>query len=116
MAASNFCRFSVEAFHQWPKAPERYAYLGTIHRHVFHVEMRRPVGHANRDVEFIEWKNWAVAKVNEQKAQEVTLGWSCEHWGQWMIENLDATVAIVSEDGENGAIVEKDGGKWTAGF
>jgi hypothetical protein len=33
-----------------------------------------------------------------------------------MIENLDATVAIVSEDGENGAIVEKDGGKWTAGF
>jgi hypothetical protein len=108
MAASVFCRLTFEAFHHWPDAPVKYDYLRLIHRHVFHVELRRPVKHGNREVEFIDWKNWAFQKLESQKLKAETLVWSCEHWAKWMVENLDATVAIVSEDGENGAIFEKD--------
>ena len=107
MVVNIFCRFRFEAFHRWPSAPAEHAYLGVLHRHIFHVELVRPVEHSDRDVEFIDWKRKCEALVDEQKTRKETEGWSCEHWATWMIDACSADMATVSEDGENGAIVHR---------
>lgn len=45
-------RFVAEGWHCWPAAPEHRSYLASRHRHLFHVEVRLPVVHEEREVEF----------------------------------------------------------------
>jgi|WetSurMetagenome_2_1015567.scaffolds.fasta_scaffold943176_2 hypothetical protein len=101
------CTFTFEGFHRWADAPERFAYLRNLHRHVFHVKVSCVVHHADRDIEFINFKmilqDQVRSRVEDQTRSEVS-GWSCEQWCSYIM-SLDSRITSVEvyEDGENGA-------------
>lgn len=45
-------RFTQSGLHCWPEAPPHRAYLASLHRHLFFVEVTTPVEHAGRQIEF----------------------------------------------------------------
>lgn len=71
---------------------------------MFHVTAEKVVKHVDRDIEFITLKNklMAYAKAWAPHATE----WSCETWALRMMRSFNLSRVTVSEDGENGAIVE----------
>ena len=52
-------RFVSEGFHYWSGAPVERAYLGSRHRHLFHVEAETEVNHDDREIEFHDLLNEA---------------------------------------------------------
>jgi hypothetical protein len=105
---SIFIQFRFVAFHKWPDAPERYAYLGNLHRHEFHVRAVMEVSHENRAVEFIELKENIRTATIEKRYDIATECWSCETWAKHILNlRKDFIEVTVSEDGENGAIVTR---------
>lgn len=101
-----FCRTQFEGFHCWPQAPDEVAFLRTLHRHMFHVELHVEVHHDDRDVEFILLKRRVDAIISgTQKAQD-TSTWSCEQWCRLLMDATGAVKVAVSEDGENGSVLE----------
>lgn len=120
---SSFMRMSVvavtqfEAVHCWPSAPEEVGFLANLHRHIFHVRLRVEVTHSDRQIEFILLKRWLEQTI--RSAMQSETGWwnetiSCEAIARNIIQDAlrevvsqECTMACsVSEDGENGAIVE----------
>jgi hypothetical protein len=51
-AAHIHVRFTEHGVHCWPQAPERRAYLRSLHRHLFFVEVSTAVEHDDREIEF----------------------------------------------------------------
>lgn len=97
-----------EAVHCWPDAPEAVVFLRAPHRHQFHVTAHKRVDHLDRAVEFIMLK-WALqSAVLQWLETEDTLTWSCEHWAAALMQAFGLQRVEVSEDGENGAILEQD--------
>jgi hypothetical protein len=94
-----------EALHCWPECPfEDVAFLRKSHRHLFHIRCEKEVRHDDRDVEFIRWKREVSLALDR-------LGYdlgrmSCEELAKWLLQTFDCHSVEVSEDGENGAIVE----------
>lgn len=104
-----FCTTQFEGFHCWPDAPREVDYLRSVHRHVFHVRVEKIVNHNDRDVEFITLKhevNSTIAELQREQSATVLPTWSCETWATKLLERLKLSKCEVSEDGENGAIVE----------
>lgn len=98
--------FRREAFHRWPDAPERRAYLSQAHRHMFHVKLTTEVAHSDRQIEFHDLLDMARGLFDTGDGT-----WSCERMAgnlaEIMATNLDRWVSVeVSEDGECGAVVE----------
>src|SRR5258707_353632 len=110
MKTSIFVTSSFIAYHCWPGAPDDVAFLRSTHRHVFKVRMDFAVSHDDRELEFIMVKR----ELNSFLANywnEVALGsTSCEMMAKQLLGYFGnkALRAEVSEDGENGAIVEAD--------
>lgn len=103
-----FARARFTAIHAWPACPhESVTYLRHRHRHEFHVEIRAEVQHNDRDVEFIMLK---------QQLEDVLRKWHNTDCGSTSCEQFAEDIAVafkgvvtyvsVSEDGENGAIIE----------
>ncbi len=100
------------AFHFWPGAPQKVAFLREVHRHEFHVKAMLRVSHNNRQLEFFT----VQAPLNmylEKHWEGSTSQSSCEDMAQDIANELarcwgEAAVAAVavSEDGENGALLE----------
>ena len=103
-----FCRTSFEGFHCWPDAPDEVGFLRFRHRHTFHVEVKVGVVHGDRDVEFILLKRDVDGFIKETLKGD-TSNWSCERWAAEILERFDADEVTVSEDGENGATVQRAG-------
>lgn len=92
------------------------SYLGYPHRHIFHFKVWIDVEHADRDIEFIQFKLWL-----ESLYQKGTLQLdhkSCEMIAEELYDQIsqkhpNREVWIdVSEDGENGAFLQfKPAGK-----
>lgn len=64
------------------------------------------VSHDDREVEFILLKREierVIAGVNGAKTEL----WSCETWARYVLDALQLDRVEVSEDGENGAVVER---------
>ena len=103
-----FVRTTFEGFHRWPDAPDEVAFLRYRHRHLFHVRGELPVGHADRDTEFILLKRELDTVIAETKGREGenVETWSCETWAAHLAAVMGFIKCEVSEDGENGAIVE----------
>lgn len=102
-----FCRTRFEGFHRWPEAPEEVGFLRSLHRHEFHVEVTVDVDHDDRDVEFILLKRQTDQAIERLKHTNDTKSWSCERWAQRLLHKLNASRVVVSEDGENGAVVTR---------
>lgn len=104
--------FQFEGFHKWVDAPKEVGFLKDLHRHIFHVKATIQVSHEDRDLEFILVKRWLESEVPNMK-NVVGEGASCETMCRYFIDiitdkhpDVPYVMLEVSEDGENGGIVE----------
>tara|TARA_B100000085_G_scaffold102908_1_gene93613 strand:- start:106 stop:558 length:453 start_codon:yes stop_codon:yes gene_type:complete len=112
--------FQKEGIHKYPAALEDPAlatgdeydvsFLGYPHRHIFHFRVAITVTHNDRDIEFIQFKRW-LEKLYAEKTLELDYK-SCEMMSDDLFDKISEKypgrdVKIeVSEDGENGALIE----------
>lgn len=112
--------FQKEGIHKYPAALEDPAlatgdeydvsFLGYPHRHKFHFRVAISVVHNDRDIEFIQFQRWLE---NLYKDDILQLDYkSCEMMSDDLFEQIadsypgrDIKIEI-SEDGENGALIE----------
>ena len=114
--------FQKEGIHKYPAALDDPAlatgdeydvsFLGYPHRHIFHFRVAITVKHNDRDIEFIQFKRW-LEKLYAEKTLELDYK-SCEMMSDDLFDKIaekypNRSVKIeVSEDGENGALIEYD--------
>ena len=115
-----YIKFRKEGIHCYPDAAtnpklatcgwDDVSFLANKHRHIFHYRVQIEVFHNDRDLEFIQvlrqcekWLNEGDLDINSK---------SCEMLGEDLYEKLIAKypnrdmIIEVSEDDENGAILE----------
>lgn len=100
-----FCSFRFEGFHVWPGAPTEYAYLGSRHRHEFHIKAWVRTS-SYREVEFINLKQMMLEQCMMTAKTPEVVNWSCEEWAKYLVDQFGLSRVEVSEDGENGAYLE----------
>jgi hypothetical protein len=101
-----FCQTTFTAFHRWNDAPGPVSYLRNFHRHVFHVKLYVNTTHNNRDVEFITLKEELDNFLSSWQGKELEL--SCEQMAEAILNAFpEGITCLVSEDGENGAYVDR---------
>lgn len=104
------------ALHYWPEAPVEVSFLQHPHRHEFHVKLEVQVSHGNRELEFFIIKKWLDNMLTVFSTGAFT--YSCEQFAMQILRDFESRfppftnvvrrVAVtVSEDGENGATVER---------
>lgn len=102
--------FAREGIHCYPDAPEDVAFLRHPHRHLFHFKVWVEVFHNDRDIEFIQFKRRLEALYNTGTLHLDHK--SCEMIADELHDRLKqeypnrAITIEVSEDGENGAIIQ----------
>lgn len=100
-----------EGLHCYPDAPEAVAFLRHPHRHRFMISLWVEQHHEERDVEYILCKQWLNHWL---QSPPWGLQSSCETMARFISEAVSAewpgrAIRVeVSEDGENGALVEFD--------
>ena len=105
-----FVTFQKEGIHKYPMAPEGVEFLRNEHRHMFHFKVRIEVEHADREIEFILFKRW-LENLYAEGTLELDFK-SCEMMAEELYTHINtrypnrAVVIEISEDGENGAVVE----------
>lgn len=112
--------FQKEGIHKYPAALDDpklatggwddVSFLGYPHRHMFHFRVSIQVWHDDREIEFIQFSRWLQRLFSEDV---MSLDYkSCEMIADEMFAHIDQRypgreVTIeVSEDNENGAVVE----------
>ncbi len=99
-------------FHRWPDAPKEVSFLAAPHRHVFKVKASFSVSHSNRQLEFftVQMAVNAIIFRDLLPALQTDPSKSCEMMAEFLMERLRQEFVClsveVSEDGENGAVVE----------
>lgn len=112
---SIWVKFEKEGIHCYPEATTDpkladVSFLGYPHRHMFKFVVEIPVGHDNRDIEFIQFKRWCeslyynnILELNFQ---------SCEMIAEALAQKIKIKYphlawinVTVSEDDENGATI-----------
>lgn len=97
--------------HRWSDAPEEVKFLGSFHRHEFHIELEIEVHHNDRELEFFIVKNRLNKHLLQWPEQSDR---SCEMMARDIIEwtrkefphaKYRTINCSVFEDGENGAKV-----------
>jgi len=122
MLTEVWCTLEIEGTHNWPDCPfDEVYYLRDPHRHVFYIKAHKQVMHDDRDVEFIMLKH----HIQQYLIERYWAGWneregftgtalcefgamSCEMIARELIEAFDLSRCEVSEDNENGAIVQHE--------
>jgi hypothetical protein len=105
-------RVRFEAMHHWPGAPDgRHDHLRSLHRHEFHVTLYAEQKHNDRDIEYLAAKDkltvWLshigfdMGSTSCEMLAEKTIAFAQAMWGKDRSYRCE-----VSEDGENGALVE----------
>ena len=110
--------FRKEGIHKYPEAfinpslatGDQYdvSFLSHPHRHIFHFRVWISVRHADRDIEFIQFKRWLE---NLYQGQLLLDHKSCEMIADELYTkiaerypNRDVSIEV-SEDGENGCLI-----------
>lgn len=113
-----YCKVNFEAIHNWPGVVdipglEEVHYLQHPHRHIFVIRAYSRVTHSDRDVEFI-WLAHQIEKFLKDSfptfnGYAANIGsMSCEMIGAKILEAFPSVYKVdVSEDDENGAIMER---------
>jgi len=104
---SIWIRLQFEGFHRWKDAPDEVSFLRDRHRHLFHVRVDWLVSHADRDREFFIEQAKTRQAVDRLQEEPDCEEWSCEEWASRIMQETDAWSVEVSEDGENGARVQR---------
>lgn len=105
-------RFEWEGVHYWKDAPTEVDFLRKPHRHLFHGEVKLPVTHNDRELEFFIVKRFLQKTVTELYNFDMQ-NTSCEMMCEDILEavkkkfGLSKEIIIsVFEDNENGAVIE----------
>lgn len=104
-------RLKVEGIHRWKKCPiDEVSYLKNYHRHVFHIEAKLTVNHADRDVEFIQLTHdihlWLYNNYYSDEYKCLFFDDnSCEMIANELVDVFNLDSCEVNEDGEGGALV-----------
>ena len=112
--------FSKEGIHKYPAALEDpklatgdeydVSFLGYPHRHIFHFKVWIEIYHADREIEFIQFKRWLEKLYGEDIIQLDFK--SCEMIADDLAEQIKAKYPgrwlkiSVAEDNENGCEME----------
>ena len=108
--------FELPGTHYFPMANALFpkvGYLANVHRHIFRFKCYINVSHANRDKEFICFKNYIINTIKtnwpcDDNGDIKFKTSSCEQIGIDLLELIPALEKVeVWEDNENGAIIEK---------
>ena len=97
-----------EGFHYWKNAYEEVDFLKNKHRHVFQIVVMVEQRHNERDIEYIMFKHLLEKSISEINGPE-----SCETIATNIMELVQKVYpgrrvrVEVTEDGENGAIVDE---------
>lgn len=106
-----WCSFDFEGWHHWAGAEGEVEYLKHNHRHLFKGKVWVEVNHNDRDIEFITLKHQCLEVINELDRGH--LG-SCEMTAEYLIGRLTEMYpkrkirCEISEDGENGCIIDEN--------
>lgn len=106
-------KLQVEGMHNWPAAKDIFpevSFLSDMHRHIFHITVKKEVTHSDRDVEFIIFKRNVQYYLknkyyNEPMRMHMFNSKSCEMIAQEIFDYFDCEYVSVFEDDENGAEV-----------
>ena len=109
-----YCTVIKEGYHKWEgaKAYPEVSYLADKHRHLFHYKISVSVEGNDREIEFIMLKH-KMEKFISSAFSVDDMG-SCESQAERIVEELKVMYphrdykVQVSEDGENGSIVESE--------
>ena len=101
----------IEGLHKWPDARKVFpevGFLSDLHRHMFHICLKKEVQHDDRDIEFILFKrdvqSYILEKYWDAHCNCVSFGaMSCEMIARDLLEFFDCVYVSVWEDKENGA-------------
>lgn len=116
LSGSVFITFDFVGFHRWLEAPDEVDYLRARHRHLFKVRIDVSVEHADRAIEYHMLKRDVIKRMFPMTSSngEYEFGaLSCETIAGILLQNLQTYYpdrpyyrVEVSEDGENGSVVE----------
>jgi hypothetical protein len=101
----------VDGLHSWPDARRVFpevGFLADVHRHMFHVQLKKRVTHDDRDVEFIMFKRDVLDYLHLKYFRDEYNchffgAMSCEMIAKELMEYFDCVYVSVYEDAENGA-------------
>jgi hypothetical protein len=113
-------RFQKEGIHCYPaaatdpklKTGDAYdvSFLANPHRHMFHFRVRIVVWHDDREIEFIQFKRWLeslysgnILELNYKSCEMIADDLLSQIIGRYAGRDIEIEV---SEDGENGAILQ----------
>jgi len=97
------------AVHCWPACPfEEVLFLQHPHRHIFHLTLKFPVTHTDRDIEFIRMKNEIHSYIQDRWEGKDIGSKSCETIADEFASIFAANYVSVFEDDENGVEVFYD--------
>lgn len=109
-----FVTTQFEGMHRWKDAPEQVDFLRSYHRHMFHVRLEVEVVEEDREIEFILLRRELVGLI-ETLFSGRKMDESCETIAKKIADFMTrekhmcynrAVKCEVSEDGENGAVVQ----------
>jgi hypothetical protein len=114
MKTNVIVKLQVDGLHCWPAAKDLFpevAFLSDLHRHMFHITLKKAVYHDDRDIEFIMFKRDVIEYLhdkyyNTSDRSHVFGAMSCEMIARELLEHFECTYVSVFEDDENGAEVE----------
>jgi hypothetical protein len=118
MKKTIFCKINIDGLHNWSTFPDdnstlkEVSYLKNEHRHRWYFVCYKEVKHNDRDTEFI-WLQHEIEQYlrneywNDRRRTHVFGSRSCEMLGEELLRKFDLDKVVVSEDNENGAIVER---------
>lgn len=96
------------ATHCWPECPiPEVAFLKNPHRHVFHITCKISVGHDDRELEIIMFKNSILSFLEKTYSGDFGTR-SCEQIAKIILKFYNLDYCQVLEDNENGAEVWAD--------
>lgn len=102
--------------HKWAEAPLEVGYLADLHRHLFKVQLEIEVLHNDRELEYHTILRELGWMISEELLRAWNIGWSCEDvaqriltWAKHKYPERTLYRVTVSEDGENGSIMEAKG-------
>jgi hypothetical protein len=107
-----FAATQFEAIHQWLGAPEQTRFQAAPHRHIFRVRAEKLV-EEDRQYDTITLKRMIehciVAQLQKtgENGQQLCVTWGPLQWARILLEEMDLDRCEVSEDGEMGALVDR---------
>jgi len=99
--------------HCWKNAPEHFAYLRDLHRHVFAIRCKFLVTHTDREIEINQMQEVIAAHFEKNFERRAGLSglyfgsMSCEDIAKYCIERFGCEECEVLEDGFGGALVSR---------